>query len=79
MAGGIADHTLHVAAHLFRCDRAGNGKAQKIRGDNRHKLYRKQIHEFQAGIALVNVVKDQVRLVLEQAFPWSRDGFEMKV
>ena len=79
MAGSVADHALHVVAHLFRCDRPGNGKAKEIRGDNRHQLYREQIDEFEARIALVDVVEDQVRLVLEQALPWSRDGFEMKV
>src|ERR1700692_2280095 len=29
MAGGIADHALHVAAHLFRRDGSGNGKTQE--------------------------------------------------
>src|SRR5580692_5461482 len=71
MARGVADYALHVIAHLLRRDRRRNGKAQEVRRDHRYMLDDKQIDEFEPRIALVDVVKDEVRLVLEQTLPGS--------
>ena len=78
-ARGVADHALHVVAHPFRRDRAGDRKLQEAGRHHRHQPHAEQIDEFEARVALVDVMQDEIRLVVEQAFPGSGQRLEMEM
>src|SRR6202043_4021136 len=76
---GVADDALHGVAHLLGRDRPRYRERQEIRRHHRDEANGAEIDEIQSRIALVDVVDDQVRLVVEQALPRTGYRLEMQV
>ena len=78
-ARAVADHALHLVAHLLGCDRVGHRKRQEARGRHRNDLHAEEIDVFEACVALVDVMDDEIGLAVEQALPRPGDRLEMQV
>src|SRR4029077_4477545 len=76
---GIADEAPDQTAHFFRRDPIGNRERQEIRRHDRNNVASEQIDEFKARIALVDMMDDEVRLVIEQPLPRTGNRLEMQV
>src|SRR5437867_1444080 len=79
LACAVADHTLHTVAHFVRRDRSRYRKSQEPGSHYRNEAHREKIDVLKARIALVDVVKNEIHLTLEEAFPRPRDRLEVQM
>jgi hypothetical protein len=79
MARGVADHALGGFAQLLGRDCTRQLERQKAGRHHRHEGHLAQVHPFEARVALVDAVQDQIGLAVEQALARAADGFKVQV